>query len=100
MNNLCIVGVQLREIAVAADKDFKSSLAEFFSEREQGDERRRRLEALGVEQRETHKYQIPITKYELTNYRSLHTAHPTSSRKFVSQPRHGHDQLRLSGIFL
>jgi len=53
MNNLCIVGVQLREIAVAADKDFKSSLAEFFSEREQGDERRRRLEALGVEQRET-----------------------------------------------
>src|SRR5258708_31040468 len=44
------------------------------------------------------KYRLPNT--ELTNYRSLHTAHPTSSRKFVSQPRHGHDQLRLSGIFL
>src|SRR5258708_19761517 len=44
------------------------------------------------------KFRLPNT--ELTNYRSLHTAYPTSSRKFVSQPRHGHDQLRLSGIFL
>lgn len=53
MSNLCNVGVQLRETAVAADRDFKSSLLEFFSDRRQDEERRRRLEALGVEQRES-----------------------------------------------
>jgi hypothetical protein len=53
MSNLCNVGVQLRETAVAADQDFKTSLLEFFASRQQDDERRRRLEALGVEQRET-----------------------------------------------
>jgi hypothetical protein len=54
MQNLCIVGVQLRKTAAAADEDFKTGLLEFFTERQQDqdEDRRRRLEALGVEQRE------------------------------------------------
>jgi hypothetical protein len=52
MKNLCTVGVQLHEIAAAADRDFKSGLIEFFSDHKQDDEHRRRLEAMGVEQRE------------------------------------------------
>jgi hypothetical protein len=53
MNNLCALGFQLSEKAAIADRDFKAHLLEFFSAgNRKDDDRRRQLEALGVQQRE------------------------------------------------
>lgn len=52
MSGLCVLGIQLRDDASAADRIFKAALLDFFSSANQDEERKRQLESLGEGQRE------------------------------------------------